>query len=75
MELYVNELGIKIAVPYPEKKGYARIIFIPKEGAIEDKLLYVTQEEKDFQLIKFVADGSLMAAVTHNGKMIKVIDV
>jgi hypothetical protein len=34
----------------------------------------VTQEEKNFQHIKFAADGSILVAVTHDGKMIKVVN-
>jgi len=41
---------------------------------VEEKLLDVTKDKKDYQLIKFYAESSLIVVVNHDGKKIMVLD-
>jgi len=73
MDLFVNDLGVKIVVPHPNKKGFVKMVFVPNEGDIEEKFFNVTFDENHFQMIRFTAGGSLLVVATHDGKMIKIV--
>jgi hypothetical protein len=68
-----DKLGVKIVVPYPNKNGFAQIIDISNEGDIKIKFCDVTFDDKNFQMIRFTAEGSLLVVATHDGKMIKIV--
>lgn len=42
IDLYVDELGVKVVVPCPVRYGWAGIYYIPNEGQVVDKFKNVT---------------------------------
>jgi len=73
------------------KKGYAHVITIPnklniqkgedgqllKESQGQDYYIDVTftPDKKMYQIIRFVKDGSMLAAATHDGKLLKFVSI
>jgi len=88
IDLYVDNTCVRIVVPMPnqEKEGHAHVTIISteekKEGEIDQKdglqkdiYVDVTHDKKKYQTIRFVKNGSILAAATRDGRMIKFVNV
>ena len=89
IDLYVDQSCVKIVVPDadPSKEGYALVTTIntdeeikgQEQAPIKESLFKcisvdVTHDKKKYQTIKFVKNGSLLAAATRDGRMIKFVN-
>ena len=73
--MHVDESGASVIVPYPEKKGFVNLCFVPHKGKVTEKSFDVCGDQHNYQAISFARDDSVLLVATHDGRMIRIIDV